>query len=76
MRLSFKLPNIHLKAGVAMLLLALACAGALWAIAPAEPLRMWLSWCVRAGFLGGVVLFFTGRMVQGFRAVVRHQAGG
>jgi hypothetical protein len=76
MRLSFKLPNIYLKAGVAMLLLALAWAVALWAIAPAEPLRMWLSWGVRAGFPGGVVLFFTGRMVQGFRAVARHQAGG
>ncbi|WP_024869696.1 hypothetical protein [Pseudoxanthomonas suwonensis] len=76
MRLTFKLPNIYLKAGVAMLLLALACAVALWAIAPAEPLRMWLSWCVRAGFLGGVVLFVTGRVVQGVRAATRYRTGG
>lgn len=58
-------------------MLALACGVALFAFGSfAEPGRMWLSWCVRAGFLGGVVLFFTGRMVQGFRAVARHRAGG
>jgi len=65
-RLGFGLTNVYLRCGVVMLLVAVASAVLLFGFGPWQGTpRLLLGWALRAGLLGGVVLYVIGRLVQG-----------
>ena len=57
--------NIYLKAGLALLALALACLLWTWLAWPLAGRDRFLAmWGIRGGFLGGLVFYAIGRFVQ------------
>ena len=61
----FGVTNIYLKIGLALLILGVVLAAALWFTMPWEqPGGGLLGWATRASFLGGIVLYLIGRLVH------------
>ena len=61
----FGVTNIYLKIGLALVVLGLVLASALWFTMPWEqPGGGLLGWATRASFLGGFILYLIGRLVH------------
>lgn len=65
---NFGFSNIYLKAGLALMVLALVLAGWFWAAMPWEqPTGTLVAWIATASLLGGVALYVIGRLAHVFR---------